>query len=109
MIVKEEIEQVIRKYLAETFKNEDALPNVIIEGLAEAIAKDRFVIYGLVDEEYNYEDIDMVASDRRVELSDKEKGDAYWRYKKVRDNDDSIQYLYDIIDEIVERRERGEE
>lgn len=109
MIVKEEIERVIRKYLAETFKDKDALPNVMIEGLAEAIASDRWNIYALVDQECIYMDIDMVASDKEVELSNEEKGVACHRYRKIRDNDDSIQYLYDIIDEIVEGRKQGEE
>lgn len=106
MTVKEVVERRIREYFRNTFGREDVLPNVAIEGLAEKIEEYADIIYRIVDEEKIFEDIDYVADEIGVELSDEERGDAFYRYAKIKDNDDSIQYLFDTIRDIVGEREK---
>lgn len=102
------VASTIKEYLRDELKNENAIPQLLIDGIANAINKKRWQIYSIVDDEYMHEDIDTVCNDRGVALDDEEVGEAYYRYQKVRENDDSMSYLYEIIDEIIEERNHGQ-
>lgn len=104
--IKQEVNRVVRKYFTDNFNGADVLPEMVLNGLVDAIVKDYGGIYRLVQEMRDFEDIDRACKNMNIALSDKEKERAYYnyRYKKDRDAYGSGQYLYNIVNEIVKRR-----
>ena len=97
--MKDRLETIIRDWLNTEFHNPEAIPGLMISGLAEEINKHRWEIHSRVDDEYRMEDIDTVAEANNVELTDNEKKIALDRYRDLEDsNIDELSY---IIDEIV--------
>lgn len=100
--MKDRIETIIRDWLNTEFKNPDALPGLVISGLAEEINKHRWEIHSNVQEEYDMEDIDTMAESNEVKLTEDERLRALHRYRKLEDSNlDTLSY---IIDEIVNER-----
>lgn len=100
------LEKIIRSYFKEEFGNEDALPNLVLKGLAEEINKHRWDIHAAVQEEYDLEDIDYVAENNGIKLTPEERQTALHRYRKLEDSNlDTLAY---IIDEIETERENSQ-
>lgn len=102
--MKDNIETIIRDYLVKQFGNEDALPQMVLSGIAEELAEHRWLFHSLVQEEYDMEDIEDVASANAYELTKEEKERVLHRYKKLEDS--NLDLLYDIVEEVY--NERGE-
>lgn len=103
--MEDRIATIIRDWLNEKFGNPDALPNLMLKGLAEEINKHRWEIYNFVQEEYDMEDIDFVAENNEIELTPEERQTALHRYKKIEDSKlDTLSY---VIDEIAAERENS--
>lgn len=100
--MKDRIETIIRDWSNTEFKNPDALPGLVISGLAEEINNHRWEIHSNVQEEYDMEDIDTMAESNEVKLTEDERLRALHRYRKLEDSNlDTLSY---IIDEIVNER-----
>lgn len=100
--MKDRIETIIRDWLNTTFGNPDAIPSLMVKGLAEEINNHRWEIHTAVQEEYDLEDIDYVAENNEIELTPEERQTALYRYKKMEDpNLDTLSY---IINEIATER-----
>ena len=100
--MKDRLETIIRDWLNTEFKNPDALPGLVISGLAEEINNHRWEIHSNVQEEYDMEDIDTMAESNEVKLTEDERLRALHRYRKLEDSNlDTLSY---IIDEIVNER-----
>lgn len=100
--MKDRLETIIRDWLNTEFDNPEAIPGLMISGLAEEINKHRWEIHSRVDDEYRMEDIDTVAEANNVELTENEKKIALDRYRNLEDsNMDELSY---IIDEIAMNR-----
>lgn len=101
--MEDRIATIIRDWLNEKFGNPDALPNLVLKGLAEEINKHRWEIHTYVQAEYDMEDIETIADDMDIELTDDEKARVLHRYKKLEDSNlDTLEY---IIEEIKNERE----
>jgi len=92
--------------MSKTFGNPDALPKPVLEGLAEEIDKHGYEIYENVRDEYDYDDIDMVTGYRDIELTEDERKEAFSKYRKAQEYESSIDSLYEIINDIVNKREK---
>lgn len=100
--MKDRIETIIRDWLNKEFKNPSAIPTPMLKGLAEEIDKHRWEIYRFVKEEYDLEDIEMVAKDKEIELTDEELKIVLHKYQNSDYQDtDTIDYL---VDRIIEMR-----
>lgn len=102
--MQERIEKIIKDWLVKEFGNGDALPKPVLSGLAEEIVNHRWEIHTMVQEEYDMEDIEDVASANAYELTKEEKERILHRYKKLEDS--NLDLLYDIVEEVY--NERGE-
>lgn len=101
--MKDRIETIIKDYLVKEYGNENALPKPVLNGLVDTIYDHSSEIHSMVQEEYDLEDIDMMAESHEVELTDEERSLILHRYKNLEDgNLDTLSY---IIDEVVEDRE----
>lgn len=105
--MEDRIHTIIHDWLNTTFKNPDAMPELMVKGLAEEINKHRWEIYEYVKDEYDLEDIQMVAENNNVELTKDEETHAMHRYRKAQEYESSIDILDEIINEIVaDRKEK---
>lgn len=102
--MKDRIETIIRDWLNRDFKNPNAIPTPMLKALAEEIDKHRWEIYSYTKDEYDLEDIEMVADNKEVELSKDEQNIALGRYKKAQEYDSSLDMLDEIVDKIIESR-----
>lgn len=102
--MKDRIEKIIKDYLVKQFGNEDAIPKMVLSGIADELNEHRWEFHTLVQEEYDMEDIDSVASANAYDLTKEEKDRILHRYKKVEDS--NLDLLYDIVEEVY--NERGE-
>ena len=102
--MKDRIETIIRDWLNREFKNPNAIPGPMLKGLSEEIDKHRWEIYSYTKDEYDLEDIEMVADNKEVELSKDEQEIALNRYKKVQEYESSLEMLDEIVDKIIESR-----
>ena len=99
--MKERLETIIRDWLNTSFGNPDAIPGLMVKGLAEEINKHRWEIYRFVKDENDMEDIERVANDREIELTDEEAEIVLHKYQDSEYQDiDTIDYLLDRIIEI---------
>lgn len=98
--MEDRIETIIRDWLNEEFKNPDALPGLMIKGLAKEINDHRFEMYSYVKDEYDEEDIAIAAENNDMELSQEEKDYALNRYQNAQEYDSSIEYINDIMNDI---------
>lgn len=104
--MKDRIIDIIRGYMSKTFGNPDALPGPVVEGLAEEIDNHGHEIYESIRDEYDYDDIDMVAGFEEVELTEDERKEAFSRYRKAKEYESSIDSLSEIINDIADKREK---
>lgn len=100
--MQDRIETIIRDYFVKEYGNGDALPKPVLSGLADVINEHRWEIHSMVQEEYDMEDIEDVASANEYELTKEEKETALYRYKKLEDS--NLDLLYSIVDEVVKTR-----
>lgn len=103
--MKDRIETIIRDWLNTTFGNPDAIPNLMVKGLAEEIDKHRFEIHNYVKDEYDLEDVQAAADNNNVTLTKDEESLALHRYNKAQEYDSALDYLDEIISEIIDARE----
>ena len=106
-MTKDRIETIIRDWLNEQFHNSDALPGLIISGLAEELYKHRYEIYEDVQDEYDTEDVESIEEEKNIKLTEDQKRRALWRWRKERDT--SLDILYDIIDEISQEKRTSDD
>ncbi len=105
--MEKRIEQIITEYLGKELGNRDAIPNLLVKGIADEINKHRWEIYNMVQREYDMEDIMSIAEDKNVMLTDEEVSTVLHRYGKIDDSNlDSLDYI--IEDVINERKKAGD-
>lgn len=80
------------------------MPKLMVKSLAEEINKHRWEIFEHVKDEYDLEDVRMVAEENDVKLTQKEEDHAMHRYRKAQEYEPLTDVLYEIIQEIVEDR-----
>lgn len=103
--MKDRLETIIRDWLNIEFKNPDAIPGLLISGIAEEINKHRWEIHSRVDEEYRLEDIEAVEISNKVNLTEEEKKLALDRYRDLEES--HMDELSWIINEIINEREHN--
>lgn len=106
--MKDRIETIIRDWLNATFGNPDAIPSLMVKGLAEEIDKHRWEIYENVRDEYDLEDINMVAENNNIKLTKNEESYALNRYRKAQEYESSMDVLDEIVNEVIVQRENKE-
>lgn len=103
--MKDRIEEIIKNYLVKQFGNEDALPKLVLSGIADELNNHRWEFHTMVQEEYDMEDIEDVAESKEYDLTKEEKERVLHRYKHLEDS--NIDLLYDIVEEVYnERKEK---
>lgn len=104
--MEDRIKTIIRDWLNNTFGNPDALPTPVLNGLAEEIDKHRWEIYKYQKEEYDMEDIDAVALDYGIELTDNEREMILHKYQDCEYQD--LETVKDLLDTYIKREEESE-
>lgn len=100
--MEERIKEIIEAWLEKEFKNKNAIPGLVVSGLATEILNHRWEIYRYVKNEYDLEDINRAAEDREIELTDEEADIVLNKYQDSEYQDvDTIDYL---LDRIIEMR-----
>lgn len=102
--MEDRIETIIRDWLNTEFKNPNAIPGLMLKGLAKEIDKHRWEIYENVRDEYDFEDIDIVTGHYDVELTGDERTNAFYEYRKVQQYASSIDALDEIVRNIIAKR-----
>lgn len=101
--MEEKLRTIIYNWVDKNFGTQEAEdPSWSIEELAKEIAKHKWEIHSMVQEEYDLEDIDEEAKRMGVKLSKDEREWVYHRYKKLEDS--NLENLYYIIEELKERK-----
>lgn len=101
------IENIIKNWLEKEFKNAEAIPGLLVKGLAKEISEHRYDIHSLVEREWKLDDIESIELAQKVELTDDEKERVLHRYEKY--DDDALETLSCIIEEIVDEREEADD
>lgn len=104
--MEDRIKTIIRDWLNNTFGNPDALPTPVLNGLAEEIDKHRWEIYKYQKDEYDMEDIDAVALDYNIELTDNEREMILHKYQDCEYQD--LETVKDLLDTYIKREEESE-
>lgn len=104
--MEERVEGILISWFEREFGNRNALPGVLIKGIAEEICRHKYEIFEQVNNEYLLDDIDFVAHNEDVELTEEEKQRALDRYKRVENS--NIEVLSYIITDIVRNRKEKE-
>lgn len=103
--MEERIERIITRYLGKELGNSDAIPNLLVKGIADEINKHRWEIYSGVQREYDMEDIKYIAENKNVKLTDEEVSTVLHRYGKIEDSNlESLDY---IIEDVIDERKKG--
>ena len=101
--LEKQIEAIIYNWLENTFHNNEAIPKLIVNGIAREIVNYRWKIYSSVKNELDLEDIYRVAEVKEIKLTDEEANIVLNRYQDGEYQDiDTINYL---IDKIIKGRE----
>lgn len=104
--MEDRIKTIIRDWLNNTFGNPDALPTPVLNGLAEEIDKHRWEIYKYQKDEYDMDDIDAVALDYNIELTDNEREMILHKYQDCEYQD--LETVKDLLDTYIKREEESE-
>ena len=104
---KETVEMEIKRFLSDNFNgNENAIPSIIVKGIADKIYDIRHSIYNLVQEEADMEDIFYVYEYKEVEASPEEIVRIMNKYKKCKEeSNEEFEYLIDLVQEEIDNRE----
>ncbi len=102
--MEDRLKTIIRDWLNETFGNPDALPTPVLNGLAEELEKHRWEIFRFTKDEYDMEDIDMVAENEGIELTGEERNIILRKYQ---DSDyQDMDTISDLISIYSKRKEK---
>ena len=105
--MKDRLETIIRDWLNTEFHNPNALPGLLISGLAQEIDRHRGEIFSHVNTEYHLEDIDSRCESNDTTLTADERSMVLHRYEKLEDSNlDELSY---IIDEVVAERRKSDD
>lgn len=105
--MKDRLETIIRDWLNTEFHNPNALPGLVISGLAQEIDKHRWEIFNQVNKEYHLEDIDSICESNGITLTADERSVVLYRYENLEDSNlDELSY---IIDEVVASRKKSDD
>ena len=100
--MEQRLTEIIYNWVGKNFGTQEAEdPSWNIEALAHEIAEHDGELYGIKQEEYDIEDIKMVAEDMEVELSEKELSIALEEYEDEEDT------KLNAIPYIIERIKKG--
>ena len=100
--MEDKIKEIIVNWFKNEFKNAEALPDIVISGLAHEISKHSTELYRIVQREYDKEDLEYMLEDVEVELTDSEKEQILDSYEDREDN--SLEYMRDILGYMVRRK-----
>lgn len=96
--MKDRIETIIRDWLNVKFNNPNAIPSLMLKGIAEEICKHAWEIHRMMQDEYDLEDIEMTAKSYDIELSEEEKQEVLHRYQKMESSTlDDISFTIDYV------------
>ena len=102
--VKDRVETIIRDWLNTELHNPDAIPGLMVSGIAEEINKHRWDIHSRVEEEYKQEDIDSIEESMGIKLTSKEREKVLRQYDRV--DDQVLDTLGIIIEDVISERDR---
>ena len=102
--MEDRLKTIIRDWLNVTFGNPDALPTPVLNGLAEEIDKHRWEIYRFTKDEFDLEDIDMVAENEGIELTKEERDTILHKYQDSEYQD--MDTISDLISIYAKRKEK---
>ena len=108
--MKDRIATIMRDWLSTEFKNANAIPKPMLDGLAEEIDKHRWEIYRYTQEEYELEDIDVICENEGYELTKDEKDTVLHRYHNSEYQDmETLSYLVRMVVGEREQKDDSEE
>lgn len=98
--------RIIKNWLEEKFKNPEAMPELMINGLAKEFDEHKWEIYNMVQIEYLNQDIDFIVNNMGETITDNEREYIIHRYSKIEDT--NMEELSCIVDDVIEDRKRLE-
>ena len=104
--MEDRIKEIIVDWLRKEFKNEEALPGLIVSGLAHEIGRHSIELHRIMQREYDKEDLEYVLEGMEVELADSEKEHILNSYEDR--EDDALDYMRDIVDYVIRRKKLKE-
>ena len=104
--MEDRVKEIIVDWLRKEFKNEEALPDIVVSGLADEIDRHGPELHRIIQREYDKEDLDYILEGMEVELTDSEKEQILDAYENREDN--ALDYLRDIVDYVIRRKKLKE-
>ena len=103
--MEDRIKDIILDYLEKEYSNRNAIPGLLVSGIARAIDEYRWEIYSYTKVEYDLEDIDIASDNMGVDLTKDERDKILHYYQNSEYQD--MDTLRDIVEEVIEEREKG--
>lgn len=104
--MEDRVKEIIVNWLRNEFKNEEALPDIVVSGLADEIDRHSAELHRIIQREYDKEDLEYILEGMEVELTDSEKEKVLDAYENREDN--ALDYLRDIVDYVIRRKKLKE-
>lgn len=102
--MEDRIKEIILEYLEKEYGNKNAIPGLLVSGIASVIYNHRWEIYSYTKQEYDLEDIDIIEDNMGVNLTKDERNKILHYYQNSEYQD--MDTLRDIVEEVVEEREK---
>ena len=104
--LEQEIKNILTDYFKQEFGNENALPNLVLSGIAHELAKNGWKLYRIVQKQYDYEDIDDMAGIKDIELTKEEREEIYENYSNSEYKDSDT--LFYLLEDLIEDRKKND-
>lgn len=104
--MEDRIKEIIVDWLRKEFKNEEALPGLIVSGIAHEIGRHSIELHRIMQREYDKEDLEYVLEGMEVELTDSEKEQILDSYADREDY--SLEYMSDMVDYAIRNKKLKE-
>lgn len=99
------LKRTIKSYFRRVFKNEDVVPDMVIDGLARKIAEEKYQDYKHVEYLYNIKDFEYAVKNENIKLSLEEFGAVLRRIDAIRET--SYGVMCRAINDILEYKKKA--
>lgn len=99
------LKDIIKTYFKTTFKRDNILPDMVIDGLADKIAKDKYKTHEHVEYLYELRDFDSVTRDKGIKMSLEEFGAVLRRTDSIRE--DNYYIVRRAVDDILRYKKKA--
>ena len=103
--MEDRFKEIIHTWAQEEFGNPNALPEPVLNSLAEYIfTRHDWEIYNLLKDKYTMEDVEDIAEQDDIELTEEEKKLVIEKFNNADTYQSSLDILMDIVNYCVTRR-----